>query len=123
MDKKARYKKKYKKKQKIAIERIKILYEQAKLEFHKHRERSNRYVYLAQKLGMRAKVSLPTNFKRQICKHCNKFIVVGFNARKRLRPKRLPHIVITCLECNNVMRYPYLDEKRMNQNDRQKRKI
>ena len=122
MSKRAIYRKKQKEMQILARDRLNKLYESAKSEFNKHRERSHRYAFLARKLAMRVRVKLPTNFKRQICKHCHKFITIGFNARMRLRPKRQPHIAVTCLECNNVMRYPYLREKRLNRNERQKNK-
>lgn len=122
MSKRAIYRRKYKEMQKLALKRMYILYDRAKSEFFEHRERSHRYAYLARKLAMRARVKLPINFKRQICKHCHKFIVIGFNARMRLRPKRVPHIAVTCLECNHVMRYPYLQEKRLNYNAREKNK-
>ena len=116
MKKRTIYRKKHKEMQDLAVKRLHILYDLAKSEFFDHRERSHRYAYLARKLAMRARVKLPTNFKRQICKHCHKFITIGFNARMRLRPKRMPHIALTCLECNHVMRFPYLREKRLNDN-------
>ena len=108
--------------QSIAKERVSILYNLARSEFFLHKERSDRYAFLAKKLAMRTKIRLPINFKRQICTHCSRFIVIGFNARMRLRPKRQPHIAVTCLECSGVTRYPYTREKASSKNERQKNK-
>ena len=57
---------------KIASERINILFRLASEEFKKHPERSNRYVELARKIGMRYNVRIPKLLKRRFCKKCHK---------------------------------------------------
>jgi ribonuclease P protein subunit RPR2 len=53
----------------------------------------------ARKIAMAAKIRLPTEFRRSVCKNCNSFLVHGVNCRVRVRQKREPHVVITCLKC------------------------
>ncbi|MFQ6072382.1 MAG: ribonuclease P protein component 4 [Methanosarcinales archaeon] len=88
----------------IAKQRIERLFELAEQEFKTHPERSNRYVQLARKIGMRYRVRLPKPLKRRICKHCYSYLVIGNNARVRLRRN---YVAVTCLCCNKQMRFPY----------------
>jgi len=53
--------------QKIARERIQILFSLAEKEIKKHPERSRRYIELARKLGLRYNVRLPRELKRKFC--------------------------------------------------------
>ena len=53
---------------------------------------------------MSARIRLPVDFRRQTCKSCNALLVQGFNCRVRVKQKREPHVVITCLNCGNQTR-------------------
>ncbi len=88
----------------MAYERILRLFELAESEFKKHPERSNRYVGLARRIGMRYRVRMPPDLKRRICRHCHSYLVQGATARTRLRGS---HIATTCLACGKQMRRPY----------------
>ncbi len=88
----------------MANQRIIRLFELAGNEFKDHPERSHRYVRMARKIGMRYRVRIPGEFKRQICKHCHAFLVQGATARTRLRGT---HIATTCISCGKQMRLPY----------------
>jgi RNase P subunit RPR2 len=66
---------------------------------------SRRYVELAQKISERTKVRLPTEMKRYLCKRCGIALVPGTNARVRLHARN-SGLVITCLSCGAVKRYP-----------------
>ncbi len=88
----------------MAYQRILRLFELAHTVFEKHPCRSNRYVQLARKIGMRYRVRMPPEFKRQICKHCHTYLVQGVNARTRLQGT---HIATTCTSCGKQMRLPY----------------
>jgi ribonuclease P protein subunit RPR2 len=88
----------------MAYERIIRLFELAHIEFNDHPERSNRYVQLARRIGMRYRVRMPQEFKRQICKHCHIYLVQGATARTRLQGT---HISTTCTSCGKQMRLPY----------------
>lgn len=82
-------------------ERIHKLFQQAQLSESK--ELSDRYVKLARTLSMKYKVKMPSELKKQFCKHCNVFLRQGKNARVRRNEKGM---IYTCLECNKQMRFP-----------------
>ncbi len=96
--------------QDIAGERIDILMKLAGKEFKGHPERSNRYVELARKIGMRYNVRIP-KASRNFCKKCYKFIVPGKNSVVR-SSARTRSMETKCLECGEVTRMPYAIEKR-----------
>lgn len=101
---KRKYKKKPAKQRQIALERIKILFEQAKKIFKKDPSLSNRYVSLARKIAMKYKVRIPSNLKKQFCKHCYYYLVPSVNCRVRLQKRK---VVYYCLNCKKYMRFPY----------------
>ena len=86
----------------IANERIEILFEEAEAAFKEHPERSNRYVELARKIGMKAKVKIPKQFKRKFCKHCNAYLKPGVNCKVRNAKGRM---IYECLKCRKFMRF------------------
>ena len=88
----------------MAYERILRLFELADMEFRKHPERSDRYVQLARRIGMRHRVRMPPELKHRICRHCHSYLVQGATARTRLQGT---HISTTCLACGKQMRRPY----------------
>ncbi|MBX5328560.1 MAG: ribonuclease P [Candidatus Bathyarchaeota archaeon] len=96
----------------IATQRIHTLFRLAKETFHDDPQLAQRYVNIARKIAMTAKIRLPTEYKRQICKHCKSFILPGVNCRVRIKQQREPHLVITCLNCGNQMRIPLKNKKK-----------
>ncbi|NJE85016.1 ribonuclease P protein component 4 [Thermococcus sp. CX2] len=99
-------------KKRIARERVNILFTLAERVFPYEPELANRYVEIALAVQQKAKIRMPKKWKRRYCKKCHSFLVPGVNARVRLRNKRMPHVVIKCLNCGHVMRYPYLKEQK-----------
>lgn len=97
--------------QRIAKERIGILFEQAKEMFREDRSLSNRYIQLARKISMRYKVKIPTQLKRRFCKNCHKFLVPGANLRIRSHKGRT---IYYCLECKSFIRFPNRINKKEN---------
>jgi ribonuclease P protein subunit RPR2 len=91
--------------QKIAKERISILFDLALKELKKHPERSIRYVELARKIGLRYNVRL-RKLKRVFCKKCNTVLIPGYTSRIRISSKE-KIIKIKCLNCQKIYRYPY----------------
>ncbi len=89
----------------VARERIQILLLQASEMAGRNEDLSRRYVQLARRISSRTKVRIPSEDKRYLCKGCGLALRPGLNARFRLHPgsKRL---VITCLSCGAVKRYP-----------------
>lgn len=92
---------KVKKIQKIALDRVRILFNLARNNSINHIERSNRYVELANKIAMRARVRIPREFKRRYCKNCFTYLISGKNCRIRTRNKKL---VIACFKCRKITR-------------------
>jgi|SRR3989344_5022969 len=98
-----------KKAKEIALERINVLFGEAKDVFKKDKTLANRYVKLARELAMKYKVRIPVNLKRRFCKHCFNYLVPGVNLRVRTRNG---NVVYYCLECKHYMRFGYLREKK-----------
>ena len=92
------------KQQKIALERINILFNEAKNMFNEEPKLSDRYVQLARRIAMKYKVKIPHKFKRRFCKHCHSYLVPGKNLRVRTHKG---HMVYYCLNCKHFMRFGY----------------
>ncbi|AIU68851.1 ribonuclease P [Thermococcus eurythermalis] len=112
MGKKFLRKKEQREKRRIAKERVETLFTLAERVFPYSPELANRYVEIALAVQQKAKIRLPRKWKRRYCKRCHSFLVPGKNARVRLRSRPYPHVVIKCLNCGHIMRYPYLREKK-----------
>ena len=88
-----------KSKQQIAKERIEILFREAK----KEPEMADRYVQLARKIAMKARISIPAEYKRKFCKSCKTYFQKG-NYKIRLKKgKKYYH----CLTCKKITVIPY----------------
>lgn len=85
--------------QRIASGRIEALFGQALI----RPAYAKRYVVLARRMASRHKVRIPQKWRKRFCKKCSAFLTPGKNASVRMRAKR---IVITCLECKSVKRFP-----------------
>ena len=94
----------------IAKERIGILVSLAEKEVKKHPERTERYVELARRIGMRYNVRMGKETKIRICKECSSFLIPGYNCTVRTR-KDKQSLIVTCNKCGAVKRYPYAKEK------------
>jgi ribonuclease P protein subunit RPR2 len=90
----------------LARQRVQILFQQAKNTYKANPALASRYVETARKIAMSARIRLPTVYKRQVCRSCNAFLVPGETSRVRIKPRREPHIVITCLKCGSQTRIP-----------------
>jgi ribonuclease P protein subunit RPR2 len=88
----------------IARQRIQILFAEAKKVGKSDSKLATQYVESARRIAMAAKIRLPIEFKRQTCKKCNALLFPGNNCRVRVKQKREPHVVITCLKCGNQTR-------------------
>ena len=81
---------------------VKKLFEEAKLQFNKNRNLSNKYVKLARKAAMRVNLRIPRELKRKFCKHCYSYLVPGKNSRVRIHKSR---IIYYCFNCKKYMRF------------------
>jgi ribonuclease P protein subunit RPR2 len=95
----------------IALQRIRKLFRLAREVIHEDSALAQRYVDIARKVAMAAKVRLPKECTRQVCQHCKSFILPGVNCRVRIKQRREPHVVITCLNCGKQMRIPLRKRK------------
>lgn len=92
--------------QRIARERIEILFALAEKNFSKNLERSRRYVELARKIGLRYNVRLTKEQKNSFCKNCNTLLKKGKSAQHTVDGKNKV-VLIKCLNCNKIYRKPY----------------
>ena len=88
----------------IAKQRMQILFQQAEKVFRENPQLASGYVATARKIAMAAKIRLPPEYRRRICKNCNALLVFGENCRVRVKQRREPHVVITCLACGHQVR-------------------
>lgn len=113
------WKRKKREAQRIARERMDILFGLARdAALRGDMERARRYVWLLRRIGMRYNVSVPTRYKVSMCRKCNAFLISGKNARIRLEKGRLR---VECLECGYVRRFPYRGDKRGGEKEKKKR--
>lgn len=90
----------------IALQRIHTLFRLAEEKIREEPQLAQRYAEIARKIAMRAKLRLPKEYRRMICRHCKGFIYPGVNCRVRVQQRREPHMVITCLVCGKITRIP-----------------
>jgi len=79
-----------------------VLFEEAK----KRPEKAERYLQLAEKIGMKSQTSIPSMLKKQYCSECYTYLVPGDNCRVRINSKK-GHITYTCENCGDIKRYGY----------------
>src|SRR5438128_11490516 len=89
----------------VATERFQILLDQAKQMARTDEKLSRRYVSLARKISSSTKVRIPRESKMYLCKGCGLAVVPGHNAKIRLHA-HTTGIVLACLSCGAVRRYP-----------------
>jgi len=92
--------------ERIAMERIRILFELAEETFPSDSTLAQRYVDLARRIAMRTRLRLPRDLRRRVCRRCNAFLVPGATSRTRIRQRREPHVATTCLKCGATTRIP-----------------
>ncbi|MEM3061851.1 MAG: ribonuclease P [Candidatus Bathyarchaeia archaeon] len=102
-----------KKEQEIAKERIDLLFRLANKIFHENKSLARRYLELAKRISMRSKVRIPREYRRFVCKSCGNLLVPGVNCKVRIRPEKGTTVVINCLDCGLIMRYPAIKEKKL----------
>lgn len=98
----------------IAMQRIQRLFSLARETFNEDPSLAQRYVDIARRIAMAARVHLPTEYRRQICKYCKSFILPGVNCRVRIKQQREPHVVITCFKCGKQTRIPLNKKEKLN---------
>ncbi|MHA1786020.1 MAG: ribonuclease P protein component 4 [Candidatus Helarchaeota archaeon] len=104
----------------IAKQRISTLFHLADEQIfkYKNKEKANRYVYIAKRISMKSNVKIPRQYKRRICSNCQSYMIPGINCRVRIKKRRTPHVVYTCLECYHKKRYVI---RKRNENEKNKK--
>ncbi|MFB6242442.1 MAG: ribonuclease P protein component 4 [Candidatus Nanosalina sp.] len=92
--------------QQVARERIERLFELADTRFDSDPELADRYVELAQKIGMKYNVSIPSRLRKLYCHGCEKFLRPGVNCRVRVNSKNRT-VNYRCENCGEVNRYGF----------------
>lgn len=92
--------------QKIAEERIRILFNQAEDKFDSRPELSNRYMEIARKIGERTQTSIPVNLKKHFCSGCGVYWRHGDNCQVSINSKK-QLIEYKCLKCGEKQKYGY----------------
>ncbi len=69
-------------------------------------ELASRIGYQAFKVAKKGGYKIPRKIKRRFCRRCFTPLIPGVTARIRVRNKGVPTIVVTCLNCGYVRRYP-----------------
>ena len=90
------------KERKKVLQVINKLFEEAKFQFNKNPELSNKYVKLARKAAMKVNLRIPRELKRKYCKHCYSYLVPGKNSRVRIHKSR---VIYYCFNCKKYMRF------------------
>ncbi|MGQ9760133.1 MAG: ribonuclease P protein component 4 [Candidatus Methanomethylicaceae archaeon] len=90
----------------LAYQRIDNLFRLAELNIKSSPSLSDRYVEMALQISSRTKVRIPKRWKFFLCKSCHSFLYPGIRSRIRLSQRRSPHLVVTCLVCGAMKRYP-----------------
>jgi ribonuclease P protein subunit RPR2 len=102
-----------KKKQEIAIERIKTLHN---LILNCRTENiflRQRYAEIARKIAMRARLHMPKEINFFICKSCKRLLIPAYSSRFRIQAEREKHLTITCLICGKIKRINLRKKKQL----------
>ena len=62
-------------------------------------ELSKRYIQIARRIAMAASIRFSDLNVQETCKKCNSLLIPGETSRVRIKQRREPHIVTTCLCC------------------------
>lgn len=86
----------------LAIERVRILINNALSESDE--ERALRNARVGREIATHFRVRLPYEIRQLYCKKCKQLIIPGKSSRVRLGRSKTKAIRITCLKCGHVYR-------------------
>jgi ribonuclease P protein subunit RPR2 len=93
---------------KIALLRVRKLFEEADKVFSEDTKLADRYVELARKIGMKANLRMPKELKRKFCKYCYCYLKPGINCRVRISRGK---VIYSCFNCKKYIRIPAQEKK------------
>ncbi|HMK46517.1 MAG TPA: ribonuclease P protein component 4 [Methanocella sp.] len=88
----------------LAGQRIERLFQLAAESCDARPDLANRYVWIARRISMRHRVGIPRELKRNVCKQCYCYLKPGSTSRVRTDGR---NVIITCISCGGIRRYPY----------------
>lgn len=89
---------------KVALQRIAELFNEANSVFKERPDLSKRYVWLARKIAMRQKVKFTKAQKMQYCKQCGAYLFPGLTSKIRASHGK---IIVHCNECKAKQAFAY----------------
>lgn len=93
------------KQRKVALKRINTLFKEAeKAAVEGNFDRSDRYVELARKIGMRYNVTIPSEYRRRSCKKCHSYLFPDKTCRARVKNGM---VVSRCDNCGTINRFKF----------------
>ncbi|MHA2326173.1 MAG: ribonuclease P protein component 4 [Promethearchaeota archaeon] len=98
---------------------MKTLFIQAKSMYKTNPTLSKNYIRIARKIAMAASIRFSELKVQQTCKKCNMLLVPGETSRVRIKQKREPHIVTTCLSCGSKKRILLRKNRKEKQHEHQ----
>lgn len=96
----------------IALDRIARLMEFAKRHAADRPELAREAGKLALKICKKARIRMPTRYRRLICRKCGTPFYIPGSFTVRVRDKRSTHVVIRCNTCGYIKRIPAIREKK-----------
>lgn len=88
----------------IALERMRILIDNAVSNARDRPALSQRQASLARRISTKHRIRMPYEVRMVFCKKCKSFIAPGVNARVRLGGFSVKSVRITCLFCGHTYR-------------------
>jgi ribonuclease P protein subunit RPR2 len=89
----------------LARARVKILWEQASEIAKTDPEGARQRMHVASRVAQKARIKVPQDIKRRICRQCGMVLIPGESCRMRMRSNRAKHLTVTCNACGNITRY------------------
>ena len=96
----------------IALDRIARLMEFAKRHAAERPELAREAGKLVLRIARKARVRIPIQYKRFICRKCGTPFYIPGSFTVRVRDRRSTHVVIRCKTCGYVKRIPAVKEKK-----------
>ncbi|RLG01584.1 MAG: ribonuclease P [Thaumarchaeota archaeon] len=98
---------------KIALDRIARLMEFAKRHAVERPELAREAGKLVLRIARKARIRIPIQYKRFICRKCGTPFYIPGSFTVRVRDRRSTHVVIKCNTCGYVKRIPAVREKKL----------
>ena len=97
----------------IALDRIARLMEFAKRHAVERPELAREAGKLVLRIARKARIRIPIQYKRFICRKCGTPFYIPGSFTVRVRDRRSTHVVIKCNTCGYVKRIPAVREKKL----------